>query len=255
MKAAALGLLAAATAAWQAALVREALRRGRAEARLARPFERPLPGAPRRVLVVGDSTGVGVGAGCPEASLPGLLAAAYPGVEIVNRCASGARTADVPAQVHAAGAGFDLALVLVGGNDVLRATPRRRLAADARALVARLRRAARRTVWLGSANLAGSPLLKGPLAWWLGWNSGRTMALLAREARAAGAEFIDFWRPVGEDLFARRAGTYFARDGVHPGAPSYRHCFEVLRRQAPLGALLSTPRQPEYRPWPPYPTS
>lgn len=250
-----LGLsLLAAGCAWQATLATVALRRGRAAAREARPFEQHPPQAVRRVLVVGDSTGVGVGAGRPEASLAGLLGAAYPGVQIVNRCANGARTADVPAQVEAAGNGFDLALVLVGGNDVLRATPQRRLARDARTLLAALRPAARRIVWLGSANLAASPLLRGPLAWWLGWRTGRAMRLLAREAQAQRVQFIDFFRPVDEDLFARQAGIYFAHDGVHPGAPSYRHCFEVLQRRTPLRALFAT-RHPENHPWPPYPTS
>lgn len=235
------GIALAGVVAWQAARLRAAVRRGHALAQLARPFEH-RPGQPvARVLLLGDSTGVGVGAGRPEATLPGLLAAAYPQVEIVNRCRNGARTADALQQLLSPGAGgrCDLALVLVGGNDVLHHTPHARLRRDAQALLAALALRARHVVWLGSANVGGSPVLPWPLAAWFTWRTRRTMGLLAGVARRGGAQFIDFFRPPGQDLFARRAGIYFAGDGVHPSAHSYRHCFEVLRRQAPLHALLT----------------
>lgn len=227
-----------AAAAWQAWQVREGARQGRRLAARARAFEchPPAPGA--RVLL-GDSTAVGVGAPRPEDSLPGLLAQAHPGVQVVNRSANGARVADLPAQLAEAPGRFEVVLVLAGGNDVLRLTPHAALRDQAAALLQALQPVADRTVWLGSANIGGSPRLRGPLRWWMAWRTGRTMALLAREAARHGATFIDFFRPLREDLFARQAGLYFAADGVHPSAASYRHCFEVLQRHTPLATVLA----------------
>lgn len=248
---------ACAAALWQGRTVSRALAHGRRlVSAAARPFEHRPPAPRARVLLVGDSIGVGVGAGHAEASLAALIARSYPQTEVVNRCRSGARVADALAQLRAeTGPPFDLALVLAGGNDVLRATPAKQLAQQASQLLAEAARTARRTVWLGSANVGGSPVLAGPLAWWFTWRTGRTMRLIAREARRHGALFVDFFRPPREDPFARRAGIYFAGDGLHPSAVSHRHCFDALRRQAPLDALLDPPPTRGASPWPPSPTS
>ncbi len=251
-----LAVAAAGSLAWQAWMLRRAIDNGRRLARRARAFEVHPPRCNARVLVLGDSTGVGVGADQPEHSLCGLLATEFPGVQIVNRCANGARLADALAQLAplvAAGERFDLALVFVGGNDVLKLTPGHRLAQQARRLLGGLQTVARRTVWLGSANIGSAPVFVPPLSWLLGWQTARTMRMLAREAQAAGAEFIDFVHHSGGEMFARDTATYFARDGVHPSNASYRHCFEVLKRRAPLVALLAR-RPVPVKPRVPYPT-
>jgi lysophospholipase L1-like esterase len=229
---------------WQTWLLHRAVVQGRGLAQQALPFE-SHPLAPRaRVLLLGDSTGVGVGAGRPEGSLPGLLAAEFPAVQIVNRCQNGARVADTLQQLAplaAAGERFDLVLLLVGGNDVMKLTSQQRLRVDAQALLQALQPLARCTVWMGSANIGGAPPIQRPWSWWLSWRTRRVMRLLAAQARAHGVLFIDFFRPLRRDLFARHAGTFFAEDGVHPSAMSYRFCFELLKRRAPLQALLERP--------------
>jgi len=103
------------------------------------------------VLILGDSTGVGVGATRPEESVAGLFAADYPEADIVNVAASGARVTDAITQVRRcseAGLCFDLALLHVGGVDVVADTPLRRLADDCDILMRELGRIAARIAWL-----------------------------------------------------------------------------------------------------------
>jgi lysophospholipase L1-like esterase len=195
------------------------------------------------VLLLGDSTGVGVGAVLPRHTLAGLLADACPQVQVVNRSRNGARVADALAALPALrdalpadGERFDLALLLLGGNDALRGTPRRQLAADAAALLAGLRGIATRTVWLGCPDIGASPLLPPPLSWGMRWRTGRTVALLRGLARAEGVAYHDFFDPPAGDTHARRAGTCFADDGLHPSAAGYRHCFASLVSQGVLPA-------------------
>src|SRR3982751_910398 len=54
------------------------------------------------VLVLGDSTGVGLGATHPEDSIAGRLGAEHPRARITNHAAIGARFEDIPAQLEAA---------------------------------------------------------------------------------------------------------------------------------------------------------
>ena len=228
------GLAVSAAAAWQAWLIRRAAGRGRRLAARSAAYEAKPPRARARVLVLGDSTAVGVGAAAAEESMAGLLSARFPDAEIVNHAFNGARLRDLAAlaeRLPASRRRFDLALLLAGGNDVLRLTQRHSLVGDAGRLLRRLQHLARHTVWMGCADVGRSPAFLPPWSWWLSRRTARTMGLLAHEARAQGACFIDLTRGPPQ-------GLGFASDGVHPDSGSYRRCFEVLMQRVPLAALL-----------------
>jgi len=145
-------LTAGLAVAWQTLHLRRPVRRSRRIAGASSAFEMRVPGARSRVLVLGDSTGVGVGAGSPSRSLPGLLADEFPDLEIVNACHNGARVADALQQLSPwaeANERFDLVLLFVGGNDVLRLTPWPQLQRDTSLLLQRAAQRGSHTVWLG----------------------------------------------------------------------------------------------------------
>lgn len=194
--------------------------------------------------MVGDSTGVGTGVVAAECSLPGLLAAEYRRLEIVNDCRSGARVRDTIAQAEAvAGDGerFDVALVLAGGNDVLRMTATSTLKNDASRLLHALKRAADRVVWIGCADIGIAPAVLPPISWWLSWRTHKTMRQLRRVAQRHGADFIDFCDEDHTSRFASDPDTYFAADGVHPSDAAHRTCFMALQlRLRELGVRTET---------------
>ena len=88
------GVLLEAAAFWRG------IGRARSFAGAGRRFERRLSARRAAMLILGDSTGVGVGATLPEESIAGLLAADYPDADIVNVAVSGTRVADAIAQVR-----------------------------------------------------------------------------------------------------------------------------------------------------------
>ena len=83
------------------------------------PLHQAPPDAVQRLLIVGDSTGVGTGASSPRSSLAGLIARDHPHLHIDNRARDGATFADVTKQL-AGDECHDVILVLAGGNDVTR---------------------------------------------------------------------------------------------------------------------------------------
>jgi lysophospholipase L1-like esterase len=204
-----------------------------------RPFERHLPSARASVLVLGDSTGVGIGADTPERSLAGLLAEEYPHVEVVNRACAGATLADARRQLDPLPrAAFEVALLMAGGNDVLRHTSLAALEQQANGLLSQLHRHVRHTIWLGSANIGTAPLFIPPVSWWLSARQRAVCRVLARCASMHGAEFVDFFGEPHRSAFATDHARYFAGDGVHPSGESYRYCYEVVKRETRLVCML-----------------
>jgi hypothetical protein len=201
---------------------------------------------PNRLLLVGDDSGVGRTSTASQTSLSALLARRFPHVAIVNTCRKGLCVADV-AQALARGAPgrqrFDLALVLLGGNDVVRRTPPRELSEAATALLHELQWHAAHTVWLGSGSAGPSPLPLPLLGWWASRSRRRTVRALAQAARAQGVTFIDFC-PARDAHWQIRARSAL-RDGDRTNPVE---CLTVLEQRVPLQAWLSGPGRSAFPP-------
>ncbi|MFZ5541892.1 MAG: SGNH/GDSL hydrolase family protein [Pseudomonadota bacterium] len=190
-------------------------------------------GAPLRLLVIGESTAVGVGAAHHGEALAGELAgrlAAKLGRRVSWRVigengATARRALQVLEAAEAAPA--DLAVVALGVNDVLEQTRVARWQRDVAALVAALqaRTAARDVILLGVPPLAKFPALPRPLRDVLGADARRLDAALARVAARLDARE----RRVRHDRFAfDGAREFFARDGFHPSALGYARWAELI---------------------------
>ncbi len=209
------------------------IRRARRLAAAGRRFERRLhENRAATVLVLGDSTGVGVGAELPQQSIAGLLAADFPDADIVNVSESGARVAGTLAQAHAciaAGLRFDVALLHVGANDIVADTPLDKLASDCDTLLSTLGTLALRTVWLGPPDIGLAPLFPKPYAWIMSARSRAAARVFSDAAARHNMAFVDFSAPAHAVHFSRRRREHFAVDGFHPNSASYRYGYKNAR--------------------------
>ncbi len=226
-------LLLAATALVQVAVFWRGVQRARTLAARARRYERRLASKGLSILILGDSTGVGVGAKLPEESIAGLLAADFPDADIVNISESGARVVDAIAQAkrcNDAELHFDVAILHLGGNDIVQATPVDKLSVDCEALMVELQGLAHRTVWLGPPNLGIAPLFPPPYSWVLAARSRAAAAVFAQCAARHQVSFIDFSAPTHAQHFKGRRGKHFAIDGFHPNSESYKYGYAAARQ-------------------------
>jgi len=211
--------------------------RARRFAKAGRRFERRLSAQSATVLILGDSTGVGVGAARPDESVAGLLAADYPDADIVNVAVSGTRVSGAIRQARTcleAGMRFDLALLHVGGNDVVADTPLHQLADDCDTLLRELGTLAARTAWLGPPDLGLAPLFPRPYAWLMASRSRAATKVFSAAAARHNVVFVDFSAPAHVAYFRKRRRKHFAIDGFHPNSASYKYGYAVARRMLGL---------------------
>jgi len=221
----------------EVALFWRGIGRARRFAKAGRRFERRLSARHATVLILGDSTGVGVGAARPEESVAGLFAADYPDADIINVAVSGTRVAGAIVQARRcleAGLRFDLALLHVGGNDVVADTPLHRLADDCDILMLELGRLAERTVWLGPPDLGLAPLFPRPYAWVMAARSRAASKVFSAAAARHNVIFIDFSAPAHVAHFRKRRRQHFALDGFHPNSASYKYGYAAIRHMLGL---------------------
>lgn len=203
----------------------------------ARPYAAQPVRPAQRILVVGDSTAVGTGATGPLASLPGLIGQRYPTWHIDKLASNGARYADVAHQLERAAKGYDLVLVLAGGNDVIRFTSEAALRRHITAVVDLARQKAARVVVMPCGNVGHAPFFMPPLSWVMSRRSNRLHALVQEISAAREARYVRLLKPRDEDPFVARSAELHAADGLHPSDAGYREWWWELVAQGGLAGL------------------
>jgi lysophospholipase L1-like esterase len=184
--------------------------------------------APLRLVLLGDSTALGVGVERVTDTVGGQLAtllADGPGgrrVELSSVAVSGSRSVDLGTQVARALVGTrpDVAVILVGGNDAIH-FGRPAEAADHLATAVRRLRGVGVAVVVGTVpDLSAARAFPPPLRHLLGWQGRRLADAQAVAVKSAGGVPVDLAGQTGA-VFRADAGTY-CHDGYHPSADGYR---------------------------------
>lgn len=203
------------------------------------PLQSVPANAAQRLLIVGDSTGVGTGASAPQASVAGLLAQAWPWLQIDNRAVNGATFADVIGQLEGADGRYDLVLVLAGSNDVMRLRSQAAMQRDIERAAELAGTRGGKVLLMPGGNVGNAPFFIPPLSWYMSARS-RSLHALVREAAARHqAVYVDLYQERDQDPLARDPERMRSPDGLHPSDAGYRVWFETLAEQAQLAALLA----------------
>lgn len=211
------------------------------------------PGRPVDLLLLGDSIAAGLGAGHRRDTLGARLAkgvARTAGRPVRLRTAAvvGSETSALAAQLESLPAGYraDIAVIVVGGNDVTHRIPAAR-AAEQLADVVRALRADGTPVVVGTCpDLGTLRAIPQPLRALAARSSRQLAAAQGSAVHRAGGRVVALARAVGP-VFAERPDEMFSVDRFHPSALGYRRTAEALL-PAVLAALdvdaVTSPTEP-----------
>ena len=221
------------------------INRGVQIAEKSRPFELRNSEAKQRILVVGDSTGVGTGAARPEESVAGRIAEEFPGVEIINLAMNGAKAKDVLLQLDSIGKeGFEIVLVKVGGNDILGFTNLDELKNTIRQVLTKARQKGENALFISTGNVGLAPAFFPPISWIYTARTRKARAVFMDISRELGIQYVDMFREKGDELFLGDPDRYYTPDYLHPSSEGYRVWYEELRKQTGIARILGQPSTP-----------
>ena len=190
------------------------------------------PDAPKvNLVVLGDSTSAGVGAGSPEGSFPVALAerlaASGRRVTLRGLGVSGARVQDVLRdQVpQALRLEPDLILVAIGANDVTHLTPLSDIESGIAAIVEKLSATGAPVVVAGAPDMRAAAFYE-PLRTLAGWRGRAVTRAIEEAARSRGASVVPLALRTGA-FFDGNPAAYSA-DDFHPGPKGYARWAEAI---------------------------
>lgn len=191
------------------------------------------------VVVVGDSTGVGVGAASPGESVAGRIAESFPYTRVFNYACSGAHVHDVLGQLDRHGdKPADIVLIQASANDVVDSHSVAAVEADLRETISRARALGALVVLMPGCNFVFAPFFRPLFAASMANRAQRMHDMVQRVAAETGSVYVDLFTLKPADPFFREGSRYFCADGLHPSGEGYRIWFEELARKVPLADIL-----------------
>lgn len=193
-------------------------------------YEQQTSSSSKRILVAGDSTGVGVGASDNKASIAGRIGSQFPDWNIVNISVSGARLSDLEKKLNDQTGGFTLVLLQIGANDITGNTSYEEIRSTLSRVLARTDTLSTRVVVITAGNVGLSPAFKWPLSLYVEHRTREVRKIFMEEiAKHPNASYIDLFKEREDEPFNKDIPRYYAPDLFHPSGEGYGVWFEKLK--------------------------
>ncbi len=186
-------------------------------------------------LFLGDSTTVGTGSENPELSVAGRFGAAFPSASIYNRGINGQKIHELAQSFTAASAAeqqtparFDLIMIQIGANDIIRFTPTDKIEANLDALLTEAKTKSDRVVILHSGNLGLSPFFPRYLGWIWTMRSKQVRSIYMRLAEKHDVVYVDLFEEKNSDELSKDTKKYYAADYLHLTGAGYGIWFDKI---------------------------
>ncbi len=193
-------------------------------------FERRLSSPEYHFLIIGDSSAVGVGAIPSEGSIAGRLAADFPTADIRNLAVSGSKVTDAIKQLEnlPETERYDLILIQIGGNDIVRRTPYVDIERELPKLFSLANAHSENVVQLTSGNVGTSRLLPFGTRWYFTLRTKAVRKIFMSIAVDQHVHYIDLFRTRAHDPYAQDPKTYYSPDFFHPSAEGYGDWYKFV---------------------------
>lgn len=207
------------------------IREGQILVRSSAPYQKIVSGATTRVLIVGDSTGVGVGATRGEDSLAGRLSQDHPDWSIDNLSVSGRKTAELISVLRVLGPHqYDRIILQIGGNDITHFTDKVQLKRDIELVLKEAMRVGKITTLLSCGSVASALIFPRPVAFLWDRRTLRVRDIFMKASEERGVTYVDLYRDKKSDPFFLEPYRYHARDLFHPSSEGYGLWYEELKK-------------------------
>jgi len=194
-----------------------------------KPFIRINPHAHLKFLFIGDSTALGTGAQSNTQSVAGYFGQAYPMAAIDNNSYNGRKIGQLVAEFpKPAGTIYDLIVIQIGGNDIMKFTPIEGIRRDMKRLIPEAKKIGRHVVIMHSGNVGLAPVFIWPFDWIMTHRSAMVRQIYINEAKNQNVLYIDLFTERNNDIFLTDIPKYYCPDHLHPSGEGYKWWYEKI---------------------------
>lgn len=182
-----------------------------------------------KILVVGDSTGVGTGSKNPKQSVAGLLASDYPYADISNYAQNGMRSDKLLAFIKKMPIDkYDLIFIHTCGGDIVALQSPHVIAKSVGKIIFEAKKRGRKIVLLPPGDVGAAPFVPWFLKMFYTKRTEQALQLVQELASKSGIVYVDMLREVSGGKFPIKK-DYYAVDGMHLSSKGNRIWHERIK--------------------------
>ncbi len=194
-------------------------------------FQRKPLNANMKILFLGDSTAVGTGTKDGSDSVAGWFAKDFPNAQIDNYSRNGLKIKDLLREFHPDfNQHYQLAVVQIGANDILKFTDFKNVDQDVSELMGRVKLLADHVVFLHSGNVGAAPIFIWPLSEIYAGRSRAMREIYIKNAKEKDVLYVNLYQDRREDLFLQDVDKYYSPDHLHPNGNGYKWWYDNIRK-------------------------
>jgi len=193
-------------------------------------FQRHNLEAKKKILVIGDSTAVGIGSSNSNYSIAGRFGKDYPKAHIETIAKSGQRLRGLdpfPKTIHKK---YDLIVIQIGANDILRSTNYQEIRERIGILLDESNKRSDNVVVLHSGNVGLAPVFYFPLNKYYAHRTRKVREIYLEVVKKTNTTYVDLFREKKEDLFSKDLGKYYSPDRLHLSNEGYANWYSEIRK-------------------------
>ena len=208
------------------------IRKGRVLAKNAIPFNRSVPHASMTILVLGDSTAVGTGSESAQLSTAGRMGTLYPGATIENISVNGLKLAGLLQILEKIGTikHYDIILVQIGANDIIRLTKKEDIKRDAEKVFAELSQHTNKLIVLHSGDVGEAKIFPLYARFILSQKSFEMRDIYKNLSAKYNARYVDLINSPSRKLLRDNPSVYYAADFLHLNGAGYGLWFDEIQK-------------------------
>ncbi len=194
------------------------------------PYEQSPTNPSMKILIAGDSTGVGTGATEAKDSTSGRIGSLYPNAAITNISENGLKLEGLEQKLSSVTDTYDLIVLQIGANDIVRLTSFKNIEQRAESVLTLAESRTDKVLVLTSGNIGSSPTFRWPLSALMDYRTKKVRGIfISKISNHPKASYVDLYKERKDDEFAKDPQKYYAADKFHPSSDGYAIWFERMK--------------------------
>lgn len=197
------------------------------------PYERIKADARFRILVLGDSTAYGTGARSNVDTTAGRLASQYPDAEVVNLAVNGLRIKGLEGILKGRDEGehFDIVLIQIGANDIIRLTSMKDIEAGIKRVLERSEKFGGKVVFLHSGDIGEAKFFPWYVRPILSRRSLEVKKIYEKAAEIYPSSYVDIIDSAISIKMKENPKLYYSADLLHLSSEGYALWYEEIAKK------------------------
>ena len=193
-------------------------------------FQRHDLNAKKKILVIGDSTAVGIGSSDSRYTIAGRFGDDYKNFHIETIATSGYKLNKFIPFPKTIAKKYDLILIQLGANDILRGTSYKDIEIQLEKILLEARKRSDNVVILHSGNIGLSPMFKFPLDSYMAYRAKRVRDIYLDITKKTDTVYVDLYNEREDDLFSSDIKKYYSHDRLHLTDKGYAFWYSEIRK-------------------------